>query len=632
VAIALVQVGTAAEELVASVTLDAGDGWATPTAGNLLVLWHTGRGDVTPVTPAGWTAHPDGLVELLDGFGVSLQEVARMSWKVSDGTESSITVTVTNADRHRISVAEFSGVSGYDAASSQPAANGTAINAGSVPPTSGAEALIVGGVAVNVTDSPNSVTPDSGWTELTDLMINDFKPLHWFAYRVVASASGTYAPSGVVTGAAVDYGGQSLAFLGTGGAPDPDPEPPPYVPPEPGQAIVEIYVDDPDGYRWDVAQWDEAAWAEAEWVSITEWCIFADVTWGADRPDAGILADQVAGNWVIETHDPDRVLDPANDESQFYPHLVPELPIRINHNSRTVRTGQVSIITYSHEREGGRISASDAVSRTSRADVPPGTALGDTFLERVTDAIDGAGIDLWVAFPSGELMDRPLASADIDARRSVWQRISEAARELLAVPWVDRDGHIRVTEWDQDTDRGLVIGSDQMVDLTPWVSHDGLYSVVRALDSDEVTIAEAAAAPLPPYGERVYERTEPTIDAVDWVTRVLADRQGAVLRYRPGTIRAWTAAQNDALVDMELMDVITLSYPETDPPIEVRARVLGARVRVTDRTKRYPAVLTRWEWTLLTTLVPSVPLIADGEADLTYLVSDEDGTTYLYPG
>jgi hypothetical protein len=420
--------------------------------------------------------------------------------------------------------------------------------------------------------------------------------------------------------------------INEGDEPDPGPEPPPYEPGEPGQAIIEIYVDDPDGYRWDVAEWDEATWAEADWVSITEWCIFADLTWGADRPDAGILADQVAGSWVIETHDPDRVLDPANAESQFYPHLVPELPIRVNHNSRTVRTGQVSIITYSHEREGGRISASDAISRASRAKVPPGTALGDTFLGRTTDAIDGAGITLWVAFPSGELMDRPLASADVDARRSAWQRISEAARELLAVAWVDRDGHIRITEWDADTDRGQVIGSDQLTDLVAWVSHDGLYSVVRALDSDEVTIAEAARAPLPAYGEIVYERTDPTIDAADWVQRVLADRYGAVLRYKPGTIEPQTAAQQDALADMELMDIVTLSYPEADPPIEVRARVLGCRVRVTDRTKQLPNVLTRWEWTLLTTIVPSEPLIADDEDPLMFLVSDEDGTTFLYPG
>lgn len=421
---------------------------------------------------------------------------------------------------------------------------------------------------------------------------------------------------------------------GTDPDPDPDPgaEPPPYVPPEPGQAIVEIYVDDPDGFRWDVAEWDEATWSDAEWVSITEWCIYADLTWGTDRPDAGILADQVAGSWVIQTYDPERVLDPANADSQFYPHLVPELPIRVNHLTRTVRTGQVSIITYSHAEQGGRISASDAVSRTSRAKVPPGTALGDTFYERASDAIAGAGITLWVNFPSSALMDAELAPVDVDERKSVWQRISEAARELLAVAWVDRDGSLRITEWDADTDKGLTIDSGILTDLTTWVSHDGLFSVVRALDADGVTIAESSLTPLPAYGEIVYERTEPTINAADWTARVLVDRQGAVLRYRPGTIRPETAAENDAMVDMELLDVVTLAYPEADPPIEVRARVLGVRLRVTDRTKRLPAVLTRWEWTLLTSLVPAVPLIADGEAELTYLMDDDDPSQYLYPG
>jgi hypothetical protein len=600
---------------------------ASPTPGNTLLAWITNR-SVAAGMPPGFTS----IASVSNATGFT--RYGRMAYRVVESGDG--TAWVSSETNDRVTLMEWAGDYAGVASSQNTVAASTTMDAGgSVGPSAGDEVVIVGGAAIANSDGgigSVAITPDAGVTELTETNHNNGSeaPVHWLGYRQVPSSAGFYSVGGT-NAASEAYCGVTVVIVGDAADPDVDP-PPEYEAPEPGQAIVEIYVDDPDGYRWDVAQWDEATWAEAAWVSITEWCIFADVTWGADRPDAGILADQVAGNWVIETHDPDRVLDPANDESPFYPHLVPELPIRINHNSRTVRTGQVSIITYSHEREGGRISASDAVSRTSRADVPPGTALGDTFLERVADAINGAGIDLWVAFPAGELMDRPLASADIDARRSVWQRISEAARELLAVPWVDRDGHIRVTEWDEDTDRGLVIGSGQMVDLTPWVSHDGLYSVVRALDSDEVTIAEAAAAPLPPYGERVYERTEPTIDAVDWVTRVLADRQGAVLRYRPGTIRAWTAAQNDALVDMELMDIITLSYPETDPPIEVRARVLGARVRVTDRTKRYPAVLTRWEWTLLTTLVPSVPLIADGEADLTYLVSDEDGTTYLYPG
>jgi hypothetical protein len=596
-----------------------------PTVGNTLLAWTTSRVGPPGLIP-GFTSIAE--VENVDTF----TRYGRLSHRVVESGDGTVWVSADTTDI--VKLVEWEGAyNGIVSAASSVADNVTVAAGGAVNPSSGDAVTIVGHAAVGHNDANigvTTVTPIGSTIEVAEAAApGGFSPVTWIGYRSVAEASGAYTISGT-NAIAEDYCGVTVALLDAPGTPDP--EPPPYVPPEPGQAIIEIYVDDPDGYRWDVAEWDEATWADADWVSITPWCIFADVTWGADRPDAGILADQVAGNWVIETHDPDRVLDPANDESQFYPHLVPELPIRVNHNSRTVRTGQVSIITYSHEREGGRISASDAVSRAARADVPPGTALGDTFRTRAFDAIAGADIDMWVSFTADEFTEFPLASADVDQRRSVWQRISEAAREILAVAWVDRHGHVRVNLWDEDTDRGLVIGSDQMVDLTPWVSHDGLYSVVRALDSDEVTIAEAAASPLPAYGERVYERTEPTIDAVDWVTRVLADRQGAVLRYRPGTIRAWTAAQNDALVDMELLDIITLSYPETDPPIEVRARVLGARVRVTDRTKRYPAVLTRWEWTLLTTLVPTEPLIADGEAELTYLVSDEDGTSYLYPG
>jgi hypothetical protein len=410
-------------------------------------------------------------------------------------------------------------------------------------------------------------------------------------------------------------------------------EPPPFEDPEPGRAIVEIYVTDPDGYRWDEANWDEASWSEDEWVSISEWVIFADVTWGTDRPDAGILSNQVAGQWVIETWDPDRVLDPANVESPFYPLLVPDLPIRLNHATRgVVRTGQVTDISYSHATKGGRISASDMLSRLARALVPPGTTLGDTFSTRVQDAIDAASIRTWIAYATTDMWDAALAPDDPDERKSVWTRISEAAQELRAIAWIDRYTAVRATKWNADHDRGLVIDSSAMVDLQPWVSHDGLYSVIRALDEDGVTIAEAARFPLPPYGERVYERREPTVNSEDWVTQVLADRYGAVLRWRPGTIEPQTAADVDALVRVDLMDIVTLSFPEATPPVESRARVLGMRVRVTDRTKSLPNVLTRWQFTLLTTVVPDEPLIEDDGTPLRYLVSDDGSGEYLYPG
>jgi hypothetical protein len=591
---------------------------SAPTAGNLLVLIASARGGA-PLVPAGFTSYLTvGPIGTNTGYGL-------LAYRVVQGGDDATWPTLVDDARSYI-LMEWSGITAP--------ATGLATIAGAGTYSTAADAIVAdpgGNLAIGAflhgtdiagreTHVTGGTLVDEGATELS----GDGPYL-----------SVGYSNTGEVSGTAGNAAFHDVGIIAAGFIVDdePSPETPPHEPAEPGQAIVEIYVDDPDGYRWDVAQWDEATWGEAGWVSITEWVIFADVTWGADRADAGILADQKAGSWVVQTHDPDRVLDPANDESQFYPHLVPDLPIRINHGSmRTVRTGQVTDVMYSHAERGGRIAASDAVSRASRAKVPPGTALGDTFLERVQDSVAAGDIDLWVQFPAGPLMDESLAPDDPDARKSVWQRISEAARELLVVPWVDRDGSIRVTAWDADTDRGLVVDSSVMVDLQPWVSFDGLYSVVRALDEDGVTIAESKAAPMPAYGEVVYERTDPTIDSESWTARVLADRVGAVLRYRPGTIVPHLAEDNNLLIDMELMDIITLSFPEADPPVSVRARVLGARVRVTDRTKQLPAVLTRWEWTLLTTIVPTNPLISDNDASIRYLISDNDGVSLLYPG
>jgi hypothetical protein len=607
---------------LATVTLPS-----APTPGNTLLAWVTNRNDAMGTLPGFTTI---ATVHNTLGFARG----GRMSYRVVQSGDAAGWTSSHTLDR--VTLMEWEGeYTGLVSTADDAAASTSMLCGGTVPTSSGDEVVIVGGAAIGNSDGgalSTAITPAAGVTELSEFT-NDggaFTPVHWCGYRQVASGGAAYSAGGT-NGVSQAYCGVTVALIGTV-APPPEP-PPDYEAPEPGQAIVEIYVDDPDGYRWDVAQWDEATWGEAGWVSITPWVIFADVTWGADRADAGILADQKAGSWVIQTHDPDRVLDPANAESQFYPHLLPDLPIRINHaTARTVRTGQVVEVSYSHAERGGRIAASDAVSRAGRAQVPPGTALGDTFIERIEDSIAAAGIQLHVAVRNGWIMDHALAADDPDQTKSVWTRIAEAARELLAVPWVDRDGHIRVTAWDDDTDRGLTIDSSVMVDLAPWVSHDGLYSVVRALDSDGLTIAESRLTPLPAYGERVYDRTEPTIDSESWTARVLADRSGAVLRYRPGTIVPMTAADNNALVDMELMDIVTLDYPEADPPISVRVRVLGARVRVTDRTKQLPAVLTRWEWTLLTTIVPNDPLISDNDASIRYLLSDADGVTFLYPG
>jgi hypothetical protein len=65
-----------------ALTLGSGNGWAAPTAGNLLILVTNGVQFVT-TGPAGWTAGPS----------VANDNGAYLWWKISAGTETTITVT-----------------------------------------------------------------------------------------------------------------------------------------------------------------------------------------------------------------------------------------------------------------------------------------------------------------------------------------------------------------------------------------------------------------------------------------------------------------------------------------------------------------------------------------------------------
>src|SRR5687768_14340301 len=83
---------------VASLSLASGDGWATPTAGNILIVF--GNSDATiAMTTSGFTAGPS----IIDGNGA-------YSWyKTAAGTESTITITPGGSARTTISAVEISG-------------------------------------------------------------------------------------------------------------------------------------------------------------------------------------------------------------------------------------------------------------------------------------------------------------------------------------------------------------------------------------------------------------------------------------------------------------------------------------------------------------------------------------------
>lgn len=156
---------------VSSLSIGSGDGWATPTSGNLIVV--SANSDATVSTPTGYTAGPS----VVDGNG------AYLFWKVSDGTESTVTVTPGSAANTAMTACEYSGnaASPLDVSNSSTISGsaGTTTTSVSVTTTAAnalviAVALIHSGLSGTAATSPswtnsfvNQVTATNGNTTIT---------------------------------------------------------------------------------------------------------------------------------------------------------------------------------------------------------------------------------------------------------------------------------------------------------------------------------------------------------------------------------------------------------------------------------------------------------------------------------
>jgi hypothetical protein len=143
VAVANVQrVGKGNNAASNSIVIGSGDGWSTPTAGNLLVV--SSNGDFTSTAPTGsgtWTAGPS----IVDGNGV-------YTWyKVATGTESAITVSLTSGTfDFVITACEYSGTSAtpFDVSNSSTVSGspGFASTSASVTTTAAADLIVAFGL------------------------------------------------------------------------------------------------------------------------------------------------------------------------------------------------------------------------------------------------------------------------------------------------------------------------------------------------------------------------------------------------------------------------------------------------------------------------------------------------------
>jgi hypothetical protein len=425
-------------------------------------------------------------------------------------------------------------------------------------------------------------------------------------------------------------------------APTEPPVDPGYEEPDPGHAILEIYVHDEDATRWGTATWSadltptgtEGIWSGAGWQDVTPQGVRAHVTWGSSRPERGILAVQEAQSWRVETYDPDRILDPGNESSPFAPQLVSGVPIRISNSAsgRVIRTGIIDRIAYRYRAPEyrGDIIATSTIANAWRADVPDDSVLGDTLRERIRDAVIASGVAIGgipILGNDDSYPDIPL-SPRIEGAANLWTHISKAGEEVHWVIYEDAAGTLQARPWGGPMDRGSEITYENLEDLEAASTEDGVYSVVRVTDDTTPTpvVIERVAAPLPRYGRRVYERDETTILADSWADAVLADRAWPGVRWTPGTVWCFDAADVDFMASLEIMERVRIVVPGV---VDVSGVLLGMEMWVEaldDDTTRWhflPRIATEGS----TALGMTILVADDGSGD--FLVDDDGGTDFL---
>lgn len=484
------------------------------------------------------------------------------------------------------------------------------------PPTADFVADVTAGtepLTVHFTDTSTNTPTSWSWNFGDGSTSTSQNPTHVYA------ASGNYTVSLTATNADGSDTETKTAYINV--ASDVG-----YDPPPPGRAILEIKATPPGSDRWDEANWDEAHWASTSWQDVTPYGIEVQIVWGSNRPEFGILSTPDAASWAVTFYDPTRVLDPANAESPYAGDIQPMLPVRLRHNETVVKQGYLESGSHRFSDGTGYWRVMDIQAVLANAVVPSDTTLSNTLFQRARDAISAAALSITVAPdpPGGDPALAPWTSE----QRTAWEWISDAAQQVLWVPFVRNDNTLSFRAYQSPLSRGRSIGSPNLVDLQSIAMHNGLFSIVGALElvSEGTDTNRRELTPKPRYGTREYLRTDPTPNSGAWAQAVLNDRAGSGLRWEPGRVVPFTASETAYFATLEAIEQVSVAYPEADPAILFDGIIVGGQIHVIGKQNEVPI----WDFTFSVAEIPLQPLTDDDDVS-SYLSNDDDATDILYP-
>ena len=167
----------------------------TPTAGNVLLVYTFQRNGGLAAAPTGWVRLEE----------INSTDSIACYGRVSDGTERSMDYDIGTAAARDYVIIEVSGVTLADIETNTNSGSSTSITTGSVTPTAGVPAIIIGAAAAFPDEIlGQSYTPGAGYTEMYD-STGTAHPFETVIYDIEASTAGSYNPATTINNLAIGH-------------------------------------------------------------------------------------------------------------------------------------------------------------------------------------------------------------------------------------------------------------------------------------------------------------------------------------------------------------------------------------------------------------------------------------------
>jgi len=343
------------------------------------------------------------------------------------------------------------------------------------------------------------------------------------------------------------------------------------------------------------------------WIEVTCQIISARTVWGSLQSD-GLLTQAKPGLLECEVYDPDRLLDPTNNQGPYFAMLKPGLWIRLSYDDGATRTvvsyARVDTIEHQIVSQTGRIRANDWVSWLSNIQFPNdvlGTLPSWTGYQNahsfatalLTQVNASAAVDEFQHPITVESMHGPVYITPKETPfvigspgPAIWDHFTEMVESQLYYIWIDRANVLRFANKREPSLPGIRLGlkGPLALDFTGVITASGVLNLIENLGQtnykqDRKSVDEWGIKSFRMARSWPANAWNPASED-EWLNLVIADRSQPSLEAMPLQIWPTSSAELKQLIAVKAMDLMTMQFDAPDPPINLFARCIGGQISV----------------------------------------------------